>query len=44
MMNNPIFDILPDKYDKNAYNIEITNNLALVAEKGINIGDNFWQL
>ena len=39
MMNDPMLDILPGKKDKNAYNVKISHNLALVAEKIINIGD-----
>ena len=38
MFNDPMLDILPGNIDENAYNVRIINNLALVAEKVINIG------
>ena len=39
IMNDLQLNILSDKNDKSEYNTKIANNLALVSEKVINIGD-----
>ena len=39
MFNDPQLDILSDNIDKNAYNVKISNTLALVVKKVIHISD-----
>ena len=39
MINDPQLTVSPDKKDRSSFNIKFAQDLAVVAEKVINIGD-----